>query len=63
MYRPTREGDFLHELLKDFRGVLVSDFYAAYDCHRLPAAEVPDPPDAGHEPGAAEQPVRRGTPV
>ena len=31
MYRPTREGDFLHELLKDFHGVLVSDFYAAYD--------------------------------
>jgi predicted RecB family nuclease len=31
MYRPTREGGFLHEMLKDFRGVLVSDFYAAYD--------------------------------
>jgi len=31
MYRPTREGDFLKELLKDFHGVLVSDFYAAYD--------------------------------
>jgi predicted RecB family nuclease len=31
MYRPTREGDFLKEMLKDFRGVLVSDFYAAYD--------------------------------
>ena len=31
MYRPTREGDFLRELLKDFRGVLMSDFYAAYD--------------------------------
>jgi predicted RecB family nuclease len=31
MYRPTREGDFLKDLLKDFRGVLVSDFYAAYD--------------------------------
>jgi predicted RecB family nuclease len=31
LYRPTREGDFLRELLKDFRGVLVSDFYAAYD--------------------------------
>jgi predicted RecB family nuclease len=26
MYRPSREGDFLHEVLKDFRGVLVSDF-------------------------------------
>jgi hypothetical protein len=31
LYRPSREGDFLHELLKGFRGVLVSDFYAAYD--------------------------------
>jgi hypothetical protein len=31
MYRPTREGDFLPGLLKGFRGVLVSDFYAAYD--------------------------------
>jgi len=31
MFRPTREGDFLKELLKDFKGVLVSDFYSAYD--------------------------------
>ena len=31
MYRPTREGEFLKELLKDFEGVLVSDFYGAYD--------------------------------
>jgi len=31
MLRLTREGEFLAELLKDFRGVLVSDFYAAYD--------------------------------
>jgi hypothetical protein len=31
LYRPTREGDFLKEMLKDFKGVLVSDFYAAYD--------------------------------
>jgi len=30
-YRRSREGDILHDLLKDFRGVLVSDFYAAYD--------------------------------
>ena len=37
MYRPTREGDFLKELLKDFRGVLVSDFYAAYDS--IPCAQ------------------------
>jgi len=31
MYRPTREGDFLRELLQGFHGVLVSDFYSAYD--------------------------------
>jgi hypothetical protein len=36
MHRPTREGDFLKELLKDFRGVLVSDFYAAYDSIACP---------------------------
>lgn len=29
--RPSREGEFLRELLKDFRGVLVTDFYTAYD--------------------------------
>ncbi len=31
MYRPSREGSFLLDLLQDFRGVLVSDFYAPYD--------------------------------
>jgi predicted RecB family nuclease len=36
MYKPTREGDFLRELLKDFHGVLVSDFYAAYDSIECP---------------------------
>jgi hypothetical protein len=30
-YTETREGDFVQRLLKDFHGVLVSDFYAAYD--------------------------------
>ncbi len=30
-FRPSREGDFLQSLLKDFRGVLVSDFFSAYD--------------------------------
>jgi predicted RecB family nuclease len=30
MYRETREGDFLKELLKDFKGVLVSDFFPIY---------------------------------
>ena len=36
MFRPNREGDFLRELLKDFHGVLVSDFYAAYDALPCP---------------------------
>ena len=31
LYRESREGGFLAELLKGFQGVLVSDFYAAYD--------------------------------
>jgi predicted RecB family nuclease len=31
LYKNSREGDFLHEQLNDFNGVLVSDFYAAYD--------------------------------
>jgi len=39
MYRPTREGDFLHDLLKNFHGVLVSDFYAAYDSLECPQQE------------------------
>jgi hypothetical protein len=30
-FRETREADFLKEILKDFNGVLVSDFYAGYD--------------------------------
>jgi transposase len=30
-YTKTREGDFLQDLLRGFSGVLVSDFYAAYD--------------------------------
>ena len=29
--RKAREGTFLQEMLKDFKGVLVSDFFAAYD--------------------------------
>ncbi len=37
IYSVTREGDLLQTLLKGFDGVLVSDFYAAYDaipCHQ-----------------------------
>jgi hypothetical protein len=36
MYRPTREGNFVKEVLKEFRGVLVSDFYSAYDSLSCP---------------------------
>ena len=31
VYRPNRDGDWLQELLIGFTGVLVSDFYSAYD--------------------------------
>jgi transposase IS66 family protein len=31
VYTQSREGNLLHSLLKDFKGVLVSDFYRAYD--------------------------------
>ncbi len=35
-YTETREGDFLQGLLRGFNGVLVSDFYAAYDSISCP---------------------------
>jgi len=31
LFRPNREADFLKELLEEFNGVFVSDFYAGYD--------------------------------
>jgi predicted RecB family nuclease len=31
LYRPNREADFLQDLLRGFKGVLVSDFYTGYD--------------------------------
>jgi len=30
-YKPTREGDFIKEHLASFKGILVTDFYNAYD--------------------------------
>lgn len=36
VYAPSREGGLLHSLLKDFKGVLISDFYAAYDAVECP---------------------------
>ena len=35
-YTPTREGCTIQAMLKDFSGVLVSDFYAAYDAIECP---------------------------
>lgn len=32
----NREGEFIHKLLADFKGVLVSDFYSAYDSIKCP---------------------------
>jgi Transposase IS66 family len=32
----SREGEIIRALLKDFRGVLVSDFYAAYEAIDCP---------------------------
>ncbi|MBU1201965.1 MAG: TM0106 family RecB-like putative nuclease [Nanoarchaeota archaeon] len=31
LYKPNREAAFLKDLLKDFKGVLISDFYPGYD--------------------------------
>ncbi len=36
LYAPSREGDLVQSLLKDFRGVLVSDFYTAYESLKCP---------------------------
>jgi hypothetical protein len=36
VYSETREGELLETMLKDFKGVLVSDFYAAYDSIQCP---------------------------
>ena len=35
-YTPTREGNTIQAMLKNFSGVLVSDFYAAYDAIECP---------------------------
>jgi len=36
IYSETREGEFLHKLLGEFKGVLVSDFFSAYDSFKCP---------------------------
>jgi predicted RecB family nuclease len=35
-YTPTRSGDTIQAMLRDFSGVLVTDFYAAYDAIECP---------------------------
>jgi hypothetical protein len=35
-YKKSRKGSFLAEMLKTFKGVLVSDFYTAYDVVNVP---------------------------
>lgn len=37
----SREAEFIQDLLKDFKGVLVSDFYAAYDAIECPQQKCP----------------------
>ena len=36
LYNATRESDMIKEKLRDFKGVLVSDFYTAYDSISCP---------------------------
>jgi hypothetical protein len=36
MFKPNREADFLLDLLRDFKGVLITDFYAGYDAIKCP---------------------------
>ncbi|HRN70432.1 MAG TPA: IS66 family transposase [Candidatus Woesebacteria bacterium] len=31
LYKSSREGDFLKDFLEQFKGILISDFYSAYD--------------------------------
>ena len=37
VYRDTREAEFVHEMLKAFKGVLVSDYFSGYDS--IPCAQ------------------------
>jgi predicted RecB family nuclease len=36
VYSPTREGDVVRDTLEGFKGVLISDFYSAYDALECP---------------------------
>jgi len=60
VYAPTRRGDTVRETLAGFQGVLVSDFYAAYDSLDCPPAEVHRPPGPRPQRRPPQAPVRRG---
>ena len=60
MYRPNREADFLQDLLRDFKGVLVIRFLQRLRLAALRAAEVPRPPHPGLQRRPDGQPLRRG---
>ena len=45
-YRGSREGSFLAGLLKTFSGVVISDFFTAYDALSLRQQRCLIPPDA-----------------
>jgi predicted RecB family nuclease len=51
VFRPNREGGFLREIFKDFNGVLVSDFYSAYDGLNCLQQALHHPLNSRHEPG------------
>jgi predicted RecB family nuclease len=36
VYRPDRNASFLHDLLRDFQGVLITDFFTGYDSLECP---------------------------
>ena len=42
IWSETREGSVATDFLKDFEGVLVSDFYSAYEFGGLSTAEMPN---------------------
>ena len=46
VYSASREASTVNEVLAGFKGVLVSDFYSAYDFDPLPTTKMPDPFDA-----------------
>jgi len=58
VYSDTREGEFVQTVLREFKGVLVSDFYAVYDALDCPQAEMPHSPHARPECGTSRAAIR-----